>query len=1300
VSHRDPLATARHLDTLVEGRRLFGRTPSRMAHRNLIDQEFSRRTLLRSIRFAPVLLVPSPIRGLLPNRNYSGAAPGPALSLADFRVKPNYPNKSDLDNVLRLISPGSDEYITEKYAFEIISGLNEWSRALKSSSSTFNLLGGLIHNPIQAAVQPVEEIKVRSRYGIKVSRSRFSNHAVISREQFLSVMNGYLGALKQIDTAEFEITSISTVSPMPQVKADIRYTFVGTTAGQEREQRTGLWTTEWIRDQNGVWKAGTWIAIEETVARLAGPGFVDITAQALGATQSYKDQLLRGVDYWRTVLDGACGIDVYGNNGLAVGDYDNDGFDDIYICQTAGLPNRLYRNLGDGSFEDVTRQAGLDVLDSTSCALFADFENKGFQDLLVVTGSGPLLFLNQGNGKFLLRRDAFKFARAPQGSFTHAALADYDRDGRLDVYFCLYNYYAGLDQYRYPSPYFDARNGPPNFLFHNLGGANFEDRTEAAGLNAENDRYSFACAWGDYDEDGWPDLYVANDFGKSNLYRNNRDGTFSALSSEAGVNDVGAGMSACWLDYDGDGRQDIYVGNMWSAAGMRVSQQEIFHKEDAEEVRTLYRRHACGNSLYKNQGGGKFSNVSTKSGTDIGRWAWSCDSWDFDQDGLPDLYIANGYISGTQYPDLASFFWRQLVARSPRTFVPSPNYERGWNAINELIRSDASWNGFERNVLYLNNEDGTFSDISGPSGLDFTDDARAFALADLDHDGKLEIILKNRTAPQVRVLRNAMRQIGNSVIIQLRGTRSNRDAIGAAVTIETGELKQTKYVQAGSGFLSQHSKELHFGLGDNNKFVLAVIHWPNGDTQKFELSINTRVQIIEGSMEFREVPFANPPSKYLRNSEQVTIEPLSGPVETWLLEPFSAPDFSLPDAAGKRWQLSSFRGKAVFLTFCATGSRSSQQQLRNFSQGLSKLLGVQVLAVKVDDPQDASPTPPSVHDMSFAFPVLLASADVTGTYNLVFRYLFDRRRDLGIPTSFLVDKDGLINKVYQGIVRPESVADDVRAIPQNSDDRIRRGLPFPGALYLEKFQRNAFTYGVAFFQHGYFDQAAESFRQVIAAKPQSAEAHYNLGTLHLRRDSLKDARLYLEKSIELRPNYPEAWNNLGMLAAEEGNSGEAVKDFKQCLSLRPDYAVGLVNLGNVYRRQKAIGDAEQVLSRALRLEPDNAEANYSMGMLYGQQDRTDEAEKYLMRAVILRPTYVEALNNLGVILVREQRYDEAKARFQASIQANPNFDQAYLNLARVYLILNDRSKARETLEALLRLQPQHKMAQQALGMLQ
>ncbi len=186
--------------------------------------------------------------------------------------------------------------------------------------------------------------------------------------------------------------------------------------------------------------------------------------------ESYTSQMLRGSDYWRTVLDGACGIDVYGNNGVAAGDYDNDGFDDLYVCQPSGLPNRLYRNRGDGTFEDVTEKSGVGVLDNTACALFADFREQG--------APGPSCglwqrspALSQSRGRDLLAQArCLQVCSIPRRERSPMRrLADYDRDGRLDIYFCLYSYYLGLDQYHYPVPYFDARNGPPNFLLHNEG---------------------------------------------------------------------------------------------------------------------------------------------------------------------------------------------------------------------------------------------------------------------------------------------------------------------------------------------------------------------------------------------------------------------------------------------------------------------------------------------------------------------------------------------------------------------------------------------------------------------------------------------------------------------------------------------------------------------------------------------------------------------------------------------------------------------------------------------------------------
>lgn len=1278
-----------------------------MGSHRLSNHTLSRRTLLKAMAWTPVVFLPAPLRafgrGGVPQSD-SGEVHSSGLP-AQFHLTPQYPQKSSLDDVLRKISPGADEYISEKHAFEIMGRLQEWERALKADVPSLAQLANFLDAAVQASsLQPSRRIPLRSANGIEVSRRRFEGGVVSGRDNCLQEVKSYFAEMSQIETAEFQIIGIEQVVGSPgMVRAQIRYELAGTRRDGRREQRIGHWLTDWSGDANNAWRMRSWrIAGEETVSRVRGPVFLDVSAAALGRTESYRDQLLRGTDYWRTVLDGACGIDVYGNHGVAVGDINGDGLDDIYVCQSSGLPNRMYLNRGDGTFQDVTESSGLGVLDATACALFADFENKGMQDLLVVCAGGPLLFVNRGNGRFSIRRDAFKFSRPAQGTFTHAAVADYDGDGFLDIYFCVYSYYQGLEQYRYPVPYFDARNGPPNFLFHNQGDGTFQDNTEAAGLNVDNNRYSFACAWGDCDGNGKPDLYVANDFGRSNLYRNNGGGTFTSVSREAGVEQAGAGMSACWCDFENRGSQDIYVGDMWSAAGLRVSQQNLFHAKDPEDIRALYRQHAGGNSLYRNDGQGKFQNVARAAAADVGRWAWSSDAWDFDHDGYADLYISNGYISGGDTRDLASFFWRQVVAKSPSDSTPSPAYEQGWNAINELIRSDATWNGYERNVLLLNNRDGTFSDISGTSGLDLPDDSRAFALADLDHDGRLEVVLKNRSGPQLRVLHNAMQDLGNAIIFRLRGRKSNRDGIGAAITVEGGGQRQTRYLQGGSGFLSQHTKELFFGVGSVKGSIRATVRWPSGISDVFEpLPVNHRIEIEEGSSQFTARPFAASSPSYAQPAPAPALEQLPSSVETWLIEPLKAPEFALPDLAGEMRALNTFMDDSVALVFWTMASQASLQQVRMLQQGLAALSArnARPIGINVDQDRDAAVMRAFVAREKISFPILLGDDRVAGVYDILYRYLFDRRRDLPIPATFLLDKLRNIVKLYQGQVAAERIQEDLQSLPNTPEERLRKALPFGGTLYQGGLQRNDFTYGVALFQRGYLEQATAAFQQVIADKPDNAEAFYNLGTLYLRRHDPQPARSYLEYALKLRPNYPEAWNNLGMIAGQEGQAAEAIRDFQKSLQLRPDYVTALVNLGNLYRREGAPAEAEKLLRHALQAEPENAEVNYSVGMFYAQEGQTEPALQFLEKAVALRPEYADALNNLGVLLARAGRVAEAEERFKTCIRAAPQFDQAYLNLARLYAMMNDKQKARAVLQALLQQQPQHKLARQTLEML-
>ena len=1243
--------------------------------------------------------------GPLLSRTLAAAGLVDTLPLADTRFVPHYPARSPLADVIALVAPGSDEYITEKYAVEIESILRGWALKLVESPRAISSLGLSLDPAINASTLAVSnKTTLRSAFGIDVFRRQFAPDLAQGRNSCVQSLQRWLEQPEKIETAEFEIFAIKQISASPLVvRLELRYDLVAVRKNQQREERVGSWRMEWSQDPSQPWLAHRLEAGEETVCTASGPVFIDVTANALATTGSYRNQLLHGADHWRTVLDGAVGVDVYCNNGIAAADYDNDGFDDLYVCQPAGLPNRLYRNRGDGTFEDVTEKAGVGVLDSTACALFADFDNRGLQDLLVVCGTGPLLFVNRGDGTFALKRDAFQFAQPPQGTFTHAALADYDRDGRLDIYFCTYMYYLGLDQYHYPIPYYDARNGPPNCLFHNEGGGRFVETTQAAGMNAENDRYSFACAWGDATSDGLPDLFVANDFGSSQLYRNNGDGTFRIASREANVESVGAGMGCCWCDYDNDGRQDVYVPSMWEAAGQRVSGQPQFHRDAPPAIRELYQRHARGNALYRNQGDGRFENVGQQAGVAMGRWSWSSDFWDLDHDGLSDLYVANGYLSGPDPNDLAGFFWRQVVAKSSEDATPSLAYEHGWNAINELVRSDHTWHGRARNVLFLNCGSGSFAEASGAVGLDLLEDSRSFALADFDHDGRLEVVVKNRNAPQIRLLHNAMTSLGQSISFKLRGHKSNRDAIGTAITLDAGGIRQTKYLQAGTGFLAQHSKEIFFGIGNATGNIRAEVRWPSGLSQTFEhLPANHRISLDEGTNTFQAVPWAQTASAFNAPAPDRPLEPLPETLETWLIQPLKAPGFSLPDLKGAAHDLTSLRGNTALLLFWSQRSAHSVEMLTRLQENQARLQAakLRILAINLDDEPGIAEARSIASRGRSDFPILFATPEVAGIYNITYRYLFERRRDLAIPAAFLLDGEGAIVKIYQGTIDPLRVVAELRSIPATPAERMRAALPFPGQLVQDKFARNDFTFGVAMFQHGYLEQAAESFRQVVAVKPDNADAYYNLGTLSLRRHDLNEARDYLEQTVKLRPDYPEAWNNLGMMAAEQGGFDQAIDDFNRSLAQRPNYAVALLNLGNVYRKQKAFDKANDCLMRALALLPDDPEINYSLGMLSAQQNQMQPASRYLQRALELRPDYPEASNNLGIVFVRQQDFARAEEQFKTGIRLSPKFDQSYLNLARLYAMQNDKDRARQVLRELLQVQPENPNAKQALELLQ
>jgi hypothetical protein len=380
----------------------------------------------------------------------------------------------------------------------------------------------------------------------------------------------------------------------------------------------------------------------------SGRLFSDCTESVFRDVPAYAGQIRPGIHGWLQSIDISVDPDFEGMQGLSLADVNGDGLDDVYLCQGGGLPNRLLLQNRDGSVRDASAHSGLDWMETTRCALFADFDNDGDQDVALSTDDALLLLANDGTARFTER------ARFPELTLGFAlAAADDDADGDLDLYVCRHfsEAHKAVGQLPNPVPYHDANNGGRNALLRNEGGWQFRDATVETGLDTHNRRWSYAAAWEDYDNDGDMDLYVANDFGRNNLYRND-GGRFVDVAAEAGVEDVASGMSVTWGDFDEDGWMDLYVSNMFSSAGSRITYQGQFQSDASEETKGYYQRLARGNSLFHNQGDGTFRDVSVEAGVTMGRWAWGSRFADLDNDGREDLVVANGYITGDDTGDL------------------------------------------------------------------------------------------------------------------------------------------------------------------------------------------------------------------------------------------------------------------------------------------------------------------------------------------------------------------------------------------------------------------------------------------------------------------------------------------------------------------------------------------------------------------------------------------------------------------------------------------------------------------------
>ena len=505
---------------------------------------------------------------------------------------------------------------------------------------------------------------------------------------------------------------------------------------------------------------------------------------------------------------------------VSIVDYNRDGWPDIYVTNSAtGSKNHLYRNNHDGTFTDVAEQLGIADVNQpgtgvSTGAVWGDYDNDGYEDLFLIKWGKPELFHNDHGEHFTRVTD-----QAGLPDWINASTAvwfDYDHDGKLDLFVGGY-YSEDVDLWHLrttrmmPNSFEYANNGGRKYLFHNLGNGHFEEVSAKVGINSR--RWALACAAADLSGTGYPDLFVANDYGVSELYINDH-GHFHEAGKETGVGFAPkSGMNVSFGDIFDQGKFSIYVSNI-SEEGVLIQ----------------------GNNLWVPQAGStlKYDNMARDFGVELGGWSFGAQFGDFNNDGNLDLYLVNGNIS----LDRKRSYWYDLSK------VAIGNSSIIGDAANWPAFDGRSLSGYQQKRLWLNDGEGKFVDVAQAVGATDTYDGRAVALADLWNNGALDIIVANQRGPLL-IYKNIVTKDNQWIEFSLEGTKSNRSAIGAEITIYWDGKEQLQQVSGGNGFVAQNDRRVHFGLGRNAKIDKAVIRWPSGVVQTLDKLTPNRLYTVK-----------------------------------------------------------------------------------------------------------------------------------------------------------------------------------------------------------------------------------------------------------------------------------------------------------------------------------------------------------------------------------------------------------------------------------------------------------------------
>ena len=889
--------------------------------------------------------------------------------------------------------------------------------------------------------------------------------------------------------------------------------------------------------------------------------------------------------------------------GVAIFDYDHDGWPDIFFVNGAALKNpqadgetldksapeswnRLFRNNRDGTFTDVTLRAGVRGAGYSMGVATGDYNNDGYTDLLVTNYGNCILYRNNGDGTFtdVTRQAGIK----TDGWNISAGFFDYDNDGYLDLFITRYlqwNFTIGSlvcgvkmpggRAYCHPSEF----KAVSNYLFHNNRDGTFTDVSQSSGI-AAHAGYGLGVAFADYNNDGYTDIYVANDAFAQFLFKNNGDGTFSEVGATAGVaytedGNTFSGMGTDFADLDNDGRPDILTTAL---------PYEYF-------------------ALFRNNGDGTFNYNSVVTNlAEISRpfGGWGVQALDYDNDGANEIFFANSHVMDN-------------------IEITQPNLR------------------YLEPPLLLKYLGGKFVDISKESGDVFGQAwaARGAAFGDLFNDGDTDIMVSDYMHP-AHLLRNEGANRNHWIELDLHGTKSNRDAIGAKVRLTSESAKvQYRTVTTAGSYASASDRRVLFGIGQEKAIRRIDIRWPSGIQQRIDH------------------PKPDQILRVIELSESVPREDKDG-------------GKGAPPAARRAAPPLASRG--LSLTPVSLGDKAAAES--RFQVGLS-LLQQGKLAQAVEALQQAIKMDPDLVDAHYTLGQAYSRLGVEKFPAAVDQFVEALRLKPDLVNA-RVALSSILLQEGDSYAAVSELQGAIRYAPRNADLHMLLGK----ARYASR----------------QYAEAIATFRRALELNPQLSAAHYGIGLALLKQQRAAEAASELEAALNMNSEDALANYQLGKIALQEGDLTKAGARLNEAVRLQPDLAEAYDELAKLYRRQDKVPEAESAYRTAIRLKPDLFEALYGLAQLLEAQGKKEQAKQYFDKVGGLQrargePSRANALNAEGMKLMDEGQLENSLVRFRKALEADPSFFIAAYNQGVVLVHQGKNREAMEAFRSVIRLRP-------------